>query len=181
MRRILAVVIAFVAASAVGAFAAEQTPQNAHSFSFIDIDGAPLPLSQFDGRPMLIVNTASRCGFTDQYDGLQAVWDRYRDRGLVVLGVPSDDFNQELATAAAVKEFCEVNFAIDFPMTEIENVKGLDAHPFFAWAAEQTSAPRWNFFKYLVSSEGELIAMWPSRTKPQSADVVSAIEAALPR
>lgn len=139
---------------------------SAHGFVFENIDGGEIALADFAGRPVLVVNTASHCGFTPQYDGLQALWDRYRDRGLVVLGVPSNDFNQEFATKAAVKEFCSVNFAIDFPMATITPVRGPDAHPFFAWAAEQHGAPSWNFNKYLVGPDGALIGHWGSSTKP---------------
>ena len=145
---------------------AETAKPSAHAFSFESIDGGPIALADFAGRPVLVVNTASRCGFTYQYEGLQALWERYRERGLVVLGVPSGDFNQELSSEGAVKEFCAVNFAIDFPMTAITHVRGTDAHPFFAWAAEQTSAPSWNFNKYLVAPNGALIGRWGSSTNP---------------
>jgi glutathione peroxidase len=138
----------------------------AHGFSFENIDGGTIALADFAGRPVLVVNTASRCGFTPQYEGLQTLWERYRDRGLVVLGVPSDDFNQELSSEAAVKEFCSVNFAIDFPMTTITPVRGDAAHPFFAWAADQHGAPSWNFNKYLVGPDGALLGRWGSSTTP---------------
>lgn len=160
-------------ASLAAGFAAAS---NAHEFAFTGIDGEALPLSQYEGRSVLVVNTASRCGFTYQYDGLQELWTRYRDQGLVVLGVPSDDFNQELGSEAEVKEFCEVNFALDFPMTEITHVKGADAHPFFAWAAAQSAAPRWNFYKYLIGPDGELIDSYSSMTKPMSGTLTKEIE-----
>ena len=112
-------------------FAASTTTQSAHDFSFASIDGEILPLANFKGKAVLIVNTASMCGFTSQYSGLQDLWDSYRDRGLVVLGVPSDDFGgQELDSAAEVKSFCTINFDIDFPMTDIVRVKGPLAHPY---------------------------------------------------
>ncbi len=150
---------------------------NAHDFAFDDIDEAgELRLADFAGRPVLVVNTASRCGYTYQYDALQALYDRYRDRGLVVLGVPSDDFNQELASAAEVKDFCAVNFAIDFPMTAITHVAGADAHPFYSWAAARAGAPRWNFHKYLLGPDGELVAAFPTRTEPDAPEVRQAIE-----
>ena len=164
----------FVAAGAMIALGAppfvdnavEAASGSAFDFSFESIDGGPLALSDFAGRPLRVVNTASRCGFTHQYDALQALWSQYRDRGLVVLGVPSGDFRQELATAADVKEFCAVNFAIDFPMTDITSVTGPEAHPFFAWAAAQAGAPRWNFNKYLIAPDGSLIARYGSSTQP---------------
>jgi glutathione peroxidase len=177
----------FLQATAVlttlAAASAARAAGSAHDFAFTDIDGAPLPLSQFAGRTVLVVNTASRCGFTYQYDGLQALYDRYRERGLVVLGVPSDDFGgQELATEAEVKEFCEVNFAIDFPMTEITRVRGSARHPFYAWAEEvlgPDNAPGWNFHKYLVGPDGALIRAFGTGTPPDSAKIIAAVEAQL--
>lgn len=156
---------------------------SAHDFAFLDIDGAPMRLNQFAGRPMLVVNTASRCGFTGQYEGMQTVWTRYRDRGLVVIGVPSDDFNQELASEAAVRDFCEMNYGIDFPMTSITRIRGTDRHPFYAWAAQvlgASKAPRWNFHKYLIDGEGRAVAAWPSTVEPTSREIVTAIEKLLP-
>ena len=110
--------------------------ENAHSFAFTSIDGAPLPLSGWAGRPVLVVNTASYCGYTPQYRNLEALWQRYRDRGLVVFGVPSNDFGrQEPGSAAEIKEFCVTNYAIDFPLAEKCRVIGGEAHPFYRWVA----------------------------------------------
>lgn len=159
--------------------AAADAPNTAHDFAFTGIDGADLPLADFKGRPVLVVNTASRCGFTPQYDGLQALWSRYRDQGLVVIGAPSNDFNQELESEAAVKEFCAVNFALDFPMTEILQVKGPGAHPFYAWAAREVGAPRWNFFKYLIDAEGRILDLYPSHIGPDHPKLIAAIDAQL--
>jgi glutathione peroxidase len=146
-------------------------------FQFASIDGGTLNMSDWAGQPVLVVNTASQCGFTYQYDGLQALYDQYRERGLVVLAVPSDDFNQELASADQVKEFCELNFALDLPMTDLEHVKGGKAHPFYkAVAAETGFVPRWNFNKILVGPDGKIVASWGSSTKPQSAKIVHQIE-----
>lgn len=157
----------------------------AHDFAFAAIDGGIVRLADYAGRPVLVVNTASKCGFTYQYDGLQALWDRYRDRGLVVLGVPSDDFGgQEFGSEAEVKDFCAVNFAIDFPMTAITPVKGSRAHPFYTWAARTMgprNAPRWNFHKYLVGPDGRLVAAFGSTAEPTGAAVTGAIEALLPQ
>lgn len=156
----------------------------AHQFSFTSIDGTQLALSDFAGKLLLVVNTASRCGFTPQYDQLQALWQNYRDQGLVVLGVPSNDFGrQELDSSAAIKEFCSVNFAIDFPMTESSRVKGDAAHPFYLWATEQAGRggrPRWNFHKYLIGPDGQLIDWFSSMTGPDSDKIIRAIEAHLP-
>lgn len=152
-------------------------------FEFTAIEGHPLPLEQFRGRPMLVVNTASFCGFTGQYAELQGLWETYRDRGLVVLGVPSDDFNQEMADNAEIKEFCEVQFGIDFPMTERVAVRGPESHPLFAhFRAELGTSvgPNWNFFKYLVAPDGRVVEAWSSRTAPNAPAITGAIERVLP-
>ncbi|MEM8793039.1 MAG: glutathione peroxidase [Pseudomonadota bacterium] len=153
---------------------------SAHQFSFTDIDGAPLDLAQFAGRPVMVVNTASRCGFTYQYDGLQALYDEYRERGFVLIGVPSDDFGgQELNTEAEVKHFCEVNFSLDFPLTEITRVRGANAHPFYRWAREElgtAKAPRWNFHKYLIAPDGRLVTAFATGVEPKSPKVTDAVE-----
>lgn len=146
--------------------ASDAAPSSAHQFSFPSIDGGTIALADNAGGPTLVVNTASRCGFTAQYEGLQALWDAYRGQGLLLVGVPSNDFRQELADEAAVKRFCEVNFGIDFPMTEILSVQGPAASGFFAWVADQGAAPRWNFHKYLIDSEGQLVRAYPSSTPP---------------
>jgi glutathione peroxidase len=165
--------------------AAAATAGSAHDFTFTAIEGDPLPLSSFEGKVVLVVNTASLCGFTHQYADLQAIWERYRERGFVVLGVPSNDFgNQEPGTEDEIKTFCEVNFDIDFPMTTKVQVKGNDAHPFYKWAAGQVGpagAPRWNFHKYLIGPERDLVNWFPTPTAPTSGKVSSAIEAQLAR
>ncbi|MDJ0825371.1 MAG: glutathione peroxidase [Rhodobacter sp.] len=155
-------------------------PASAKEFVFASIDGGELALEDWRGRPVLVANTASQCGFTPQYDGLQALYDTYRDRGLVVLAVPSDDFNQELASEAAVKEFCELNFDLDLPMTEITHVRGEAAHAFYRWlSAEHGFAPRWNFNKVLIGPEGELVATYGSTTRPMSRTLRRQVEALL--
>ena len=155
-------------------------PNTAHDFRFTGIDGDVLDLSRYAGRPLMIVNTASRCGFTYQYDGLQALYDRFRDRGFVLLAVPSDDFGgQELASDAEVKEFCAVNFNLDFPMASITKVRGRDSHPFYRWARQvlgTENAPGWNFHKYLVSPDGRLVQAFPTRVEPMAAAVTGAVE-----
>ncbi len=177
MRRWMAMVL-FGFMTALGAGPAAATG-SVYDVAFRTIDGAPLPFDSFKGRPVLVVNTASFCGFTPQYEGLQAIWEQYREQGLVVLGVPSRDFNQEYTDEGKVKEFCEVNFSIDFPLTEITRVKGADAHPFFAWAAPQAGAPSWNFNKYLVGPDGGLIARYSHLTGPRSGKLTKAVETAL--
>ncbi|GAB4196327.1 MAG: glutathione peroxidase [Thalassobaculales bacterium] len=152
-------------------------------FAFQSLEGGPLPLAQWRGRPVLVVNTASRCGFTPQYADLQALWRRYRERGLVVLGVPSNDFGgQEPGSAEEIKEFCEVNFDIDFPMADKQVVSGPEAHPFYQWVVKELGAahaPRWNFYKYLIAPDGRLAGAWPSNVKPGSPAITEKIEALL--
>ena len=178
------ILISLLAQFPGGAVASETTNKSAHGFIFKSIDGEHLPLSSFSGKAVLLVNTASYCGFTSQYTDLQDLWKRYQGRGLVVLGVPSDDFGgQEPGAEAEIKTFCEVNFDVDFPLTEKVQVKGVAAHPFYKWAAAEfgmVAKPRWNFHKYLVTPDGQL-ADWFSRpTSPVSARVIKAVEAVLP-
>lgn len=155
---------------------------NAYDYSFTAIEGGPLKLDTYRGKTVLVVNTASMCGYTPQYKGLQALWEKYKDKGLVVLGVPSNDFGgQEPGSTAEIKEFCEVNFAIDFPMTTKEPVKGANAHPFYKWLAEQKGEPKWNFHKYLIGTDGTLIEAYGSKVTPDSAELTGAIEKALPK
>ncbi|MBU9696770.1 glutathione peroxidase [Rhodobacteraceae bacterium HSP-20] len=150
-------------------------------FTFPSIDGGTIDLDGFKGRPVLVVNTASLCGFAPQFDDLQSLHDDYAARGLVVLAVPSDDFRQELASAAEVKEFCAVNFDLTIPMTDITPVLGDQAHPFYKWLAETEGfTPGWNFNKVLLDGEGEVVATWGSVMRPTAAPVVDRIEALLP-
>ena len=180
MRRLIAALALMLATLAAPLAAGPAMAATAHAFDFVSIEGRPMPLSGFKGKVVLVVNTASLCGFTPQYKGLQALWERYRDRGLVVLGVPSNDFGgQEPGSEASIKEFCEVNFAVDFPMTEKAVVKGDAAHPFYRWAAAAKGEPKWNFHKYLVGPDGALLAAFGSRTGPDSAELVAAIDGAL--
>lgn len=162
---------------------APEAVQSAYDFTVPGIDGTPMPLAQWRGKALLAVNTASLCGFTNQYAGLQAIWSQYRERGLVVIGVPSDDFDQELASEQEIREFCSVNFAIDFPMTARLAVTGDKADPLYAWLRERLgpdSTPRWNFHKYLIDSSGQPVAWYSSLTNPTSDTLRNAIEAALP-
>ncbi len=147
---------------------------------FASIDGGTLSLADYAGHPVLVVNTASFCAYTPQYEGLQALYDRYRDRGLVVLAVPSDDFRQEYGTNSQVKEFCDLTYGIDMPMTEITHVTGPEAHPFFKWVRTETGfAPGWNFNKILLNGKGDVVATWGSAVRPESATVTGAVEALL--
>lgn len=147
---------------------------------FDSIDGGSLTLSQWSGQPILVVNTASRCSFTKQYSGLQALYDTYRDTGLVVLAVPSDDFRQELSSNEEVKGFCEVQYGIDMPMTGITNVTGPKAHPFFlSLKQEEGFEPAWNFNKVLIGPNGDLVGTYGSKTKPESSRLRGDIEGLL--
>ena len=166
------------------AFPAASAPLTAHDFTFENIDGGPLPLSDFAGKTVLLVNTASMCGFTAQYEALQAVYDKYRDAGLVVLGVPSDDFGgQEYDSADEIKQFCEINYGITFPMTDKVRVKGDNAHPYYQWVAAQgrMKLPRWNFYKHVIDADGNLVEWFASTTSPDSSKVINAIETELAR
>ncbi len=157
---------------------------SAHGFGFTSIEGEPLPLGGYAGRPVLVVNTASMCGYTYQYAALQRLWVAYRERGLVVLGVPSNDFGgQEPGSAAEIKTFCEVNFDIDFPLTEKVHVTGDASHPLFTWLRQQLGAqagPRWNFHKYLIAQDGRVVGAWPSSVDPEASEITWAVERLLP-
>ena len=159
--------------------------ENAYSYSFKDINEEDtINLSDYKGKTLVVVNTASLCGFTYQYDGLQKLYDDYKDQGLVVLGVPSNDFgNQESGTNSEVKEFCESTFSITFPLTEKNIVKGKDAHPFFKWSKKELGfiggVPRWNFHKIIIGKDGNAIAGYTALTRPSSKKFISEIEKAL--
>lgn len=156
---------------------------SATDFSFSSIDGAPLSLKDFAGRPILVVNVASACGFTPQYAGLQELHEKMGPKGLVVLGVPSNDFGaQEPGGEGEIKRFCETRFGVTFPMTAKQTVIGGKAHPLYRWITEQLgegAAPKWNFHKYLIGKDGALIDAWPSRIAPMSKEIVGAVETAL--
>lgn len=158
--------------------------QTAHDFSFTAIDGKPLPLARFKDKAILVVNTASQCGFTPQYEGLEQLWTTYRDRGLVVLGVPCNDFGaQEPGSASEIQQFCTTRFKVDFPMADKVAVIGGNAHPFYRWIVAELGedqAPRWNFHKYLVGPDGALVGAFPSRVAPLSKELTQAIEGVLP-
>jgi len=160
------------------------TNEDAYRFEFTSIDGDRLAMEDWRGRPVLVVNTASYCGYTPQYSDLQALWRRYRDRGLVVLGVPSNDFGeQEPGSAAEIKRFCAAGYAVDFPLTEKSRVIGGDAHPFYRWIADtlgEAGSPRWNFHKYLIGPDGQPVGTWPSQVAPTDGRIITEIEALLP-
>lgn len=147
---------------------------------FNSIDGGTLAIEDWRGQPVLVVNTASHCGFTGQYAALQDLHETYGDKGLVVLAVPSDSFNQELGSAEEVKEFCDFNYGLTLPMTDITPVKGVDAHPFYKTVAAQTGfVPSWNFNKILVDPQGEVVATYGAGTKPDAPKLIAQVEALL--
>jgi glutathione peroxidase len=153
--------------------------QKIYDFTIESITGETIDFKDYKNKVILIVNTASYCGFTKQYDELQELWDLYKDKGLIVLGVPSNSFNQEKNSNSDVKDFCEVNFNINFPLTVITEVKGKNAHELFKWASEnhgKSAVPKWNFHKILVNKEGKIDDTFASFTKPMSKKITKAIE-----
>ena len=176
----------------MGAMSATRSPGNAgagpaagdaFAFAFEAIEGGPLPLDKFRGKALLVVNTASFCGFTPQYEGLQALWERYEAKGLVVVGVPSNDFGaQEPKDESEILGFCKGAFNVTFPLTTKQAVRAPGAHAFYAWAREMlggAQAPQWNFHKYLVGRDGKLVAGFGTPVEPLSPVLTSAIDAAL--
>ena len=155
----------------------------AYDYDFTAIDGSALPMTTFKDKVVLVVNVASKCGLTPQYDGLEKLYSAYKDKGLVVLGVPCNQFmGQEPGTEEEIQTFCSTTFGIDFPMTSKVDVKEAGAHPFYKWAAEtlgEPAVPVWNFHKILVGKNGEAIRAFGPRTEPLDAEVTGAIEAAL--
>ena len=150
-----------------------------YDFKIESISGEIVNLSDYKNKVVLIVNTASYCGFTKQYDELQELWGLYKSKGLIVLGVPSNSFNQEKQSNSEVKEFCEVNFNINFPLTAITEVKGEKAHELFKWAKEnhgKSAIPKWNFHKILINKQGKVEDTFASFTKPMSKKIINKIE-----
>ena len=153
-----------------------------HDFEIESIEGNNISTSNYKGKVVLLVNTASKCGFTPQYEGLQRLYDRFKDDGFIVLGIPSNDFNQELSNDEQVKEFCEIRYGVNFPMTKISHVRGDNAHPIYKWISENVSMignPKWNFHKYLIGKNGDLINWYSSMTSPLSDSLIKEIETAL--
>ena len=153
--------------------------KNFYDYSIESITGETINFKDYKNKVILVVNTASYCGFTKQYDELQELWDLYKDKGLIVLGIPSNSFNQEKNTNADVKEFCEINFNINFPLTTITEVKGENAHEIYLWAKEnhgKSAVPKWNFHKILINKEGKVEDTFASFTKPMSKKIRLKIE-----
>ncbi len=148
-------------------------------FNIQSISGEKIELAKYKNKVILLVNTASYCGFTKQYSDLQNLWDKYKNDGLVVLGVPSNSFNQEKKDDKEVKKFCEVNFSINFPLTSITTVKGEDAHEIFKWAKKNygnAAVPKWNFHKILINKNGKIEETFSSFTNPLSKKITTKID-----
>ena len=176
------IALAAIPLAGLGAHTSQATGMSrvtAYAFTFKGIDGDDILLASYAGHPLLVVNTASQCGYTPQYAGLQQLWTRYRDRGLIVLGVPSNDFGgQEPGGKSEIHATAQGTYHVTFPITEKVAVKGKDAHPFYRWAAvdRPREAPRWNFHKYLIGRDGQLKAAFPSAVEPTDPLVIAAIE-----
>ena len=184
VKTVLTVIFAGIVGLSVPLAASSRVEKDdVYRFVFASIDGQRIQLSDYKGKVILIVNTASRCGFTKQYAGLVELWNKYRAKGLIILGLPSNDFGgQEPGAESEIKNFCQMNFGVDFPMSSKIHVKGKKAHPFYRWAGEKLgllAKPRWNFHKYLISSEGQIINWFSSFSSPTSKRLIKAVEEAL--
>ena len=170
----------FIMISFLGNTVSANYEKLAYDFKFKDLDGSNLSLSEYKGKVIVVVNVASQCGFTKQYEDMQKVWMKYQEKGLVMLGVPSNDFgNQEPGNSDDIKNFCEAKFGISFPMTEKVSVKGSGAHPFYIWAKEsygKSAIPKWNFHKIIVNREGKIANTFSSITNPSSNKFKKVIE-----
>ena len=152
----------------------------AYNFSFNDLDGSLLSLEDFEGKIIVVINVASQCGFTNQYEDMQKIWEKYQSKGVIMLGIPSNDFGQqEPGTNKEIKNFCEAKFGITFPMTEKVSVKGTNAHPFYLWAKQnhgKSAIPKWNFHKIIINKEGKIEKTFSSMTNPSSKKFKEVIE-----
>ena len=181
------VALALVAGALASPAAAESGGMSrvtAYAFSFTALDGSDIRLADHAGKPILVVNTASLCGYTPQYAGLQKLWARYHDRGLLIVGVPSNDFGgQEPGGASEIVQTASHQYGVTFPLAAKAVVKGADPHPFYKWALSQRplDAPRWNFHKYLVGRDGRIVAAFPSAVEPADPRITAAIEHELAR
>jgi glutathione peroxidase len=187
-RQFLALAAAFAASALAnsGAALAQSAPMSrvtAYAFSFAGIDGADIRLADYAGKPILVVNTASLCGFTPQYAGLQQLWTRYRERGLLIIGVPSNDFGgQEPGDASDIMKTAQAEYRVEFPMAAKVDVRGVNPHPFYRWAAGERplETPRWNFHKYLIGRDGRIAAVFATNIEPMDARVINAVAKELP-
>lgn len=178
--------ILLMVATAIAAMAEGETMKSIYDFTMNDIDGKPVALSEYKGKVVMIVNVASRCGFTPQYAGLQKLYEKYGERGFVILGFPANNFlGQEPGAEAEIKSFCSLNYGVTFPMFEKISVKGKDIHPLYAYLTSKDTNPEfsgaisWNFNKFLVGRDGRVVNRFGSRDVPESKAITGAIEAAL--
>ena len=157
-----------------------QTNKSAYDFEFNNIDGESLKLSSYRDKVIVVINVASNCGFTKQYNDMQNIWEKYNNKEFVLIGVPSNDFGkQEPGTNKEIKKFCETNFNITFPMTEKTVVIGEDSHPFYQWAKEtygKKSIPKWNFHKIIINKSGQIVKTFTSFTNPSSKKFIDELE-----
>ena len=178
-RRTLLALFGSTLASPAFAQAPAMSKPTAYAFSFTSLDGAKLSLAEHAGKPILIVNTASQCGYTPQLAGLQQLWTRYHDRGLLIIGVPSNDFGgQEPGGPAEINKTAHGEYGVTFPLAAKADVKGPAAHPFYKWAALERpgEGPRWNFHKYLIGRDGRIAAVFATQIEPTDTRVIAAIE-----
>lgn len=181
-RQLLAMLGCTIATAPAFAQGAGMSRATAYAFSFSALKGETIRLADYAGKPILVVNTASQCGYTPQYAGLQELWKRYRDRGLTIIGVPSNDFGgQEPGTAADIEHTAHDGYGVSFPLATKAVVKGANPHPFYKWAAAERplEKPRWNFHKYLIGRDGHIAAVFPTETEPTDPLVIKAIERVL--
>ncbi|MEQ1717622.1 MAG: glutathione peroxidase [Hyphomicrobium sp.] len=178
-----AIAVATVLMAPASQAPAGEAQGSAFDFVFESIDGKPMPLAQWRGKALLVVNTASFCGYTKQYAGLQDLWSKYEDKGLVVIGVPSNDFGgQEPKAESEIKSFCQGAFGVTFPLTTKQAVTGANAHPFYQWASQAAGKggePGWNFHKYLIGRDGRLVRAFASGTTPMSGELTAFVDKAL--
>src|SRR5215468_421965 len=177
-RHTLLLIGAGLASAPAGAQAQGMSRVTAYAFSFSGLKGGDIRLADYAGKPILVVNTASQCGYTPQYTGLQQLWTRFHDRGLMIIGVPSNDFGgQEPGSAADIEQTANGEYKVTFPLTAKVDVKGASAHPFYKWASTERllEQPSWNFHKYLIGRSGHIVASFPSAVEPTDARIIDAI------
>jgi len=180
MLKTIKTLIFFLIITIMGTSVNADNSKLAYDFEFKDLDGSTIKLSEYKNKVIVIINVASQCGFTNQYEDMQKIWEKYQSKGIVILGVPSNDFGkQEPGSNEEIKNFCEAKFGISFPMTEKVMVKGPDAHPFYVWAREnhgKSAIPKWNFHKIIIDKEGKINETFTSITNPSSKKFIKALE-----
>ena len=183
MLRKLRLLLLFIMITFFGDNVSANYEKLAYDFKFKDLDGSTLNLSECKAKIIVVVNVASQCGFTNQYEDMQKVWEKYQVKGVIMLGVPSNDFgSQEPGSNEEIKDFCEAKFGINFPMTEKVSVKGENAHPFYLWAKKnhgKSAIPKWNFHKIIIGKNGKVVDTFASITNPSSKKFIIALEEAL--